>query len=106
MRFSPVLVAFFSLLLAGSALAQPSPELDINPADQTCKTHTDCVVIPGKCDQCECGLVVNSAHEERYRQAFEELCAEFSGAQCKFHCATPHPACEKGKCVLSAEEPK
>ncbi|MBU1148981.1 hypothetical protein KKI23_02705 [Patescibacteria group bacterium] len=76
---------------------------DITPADQVCQTDDDCVFVWTKC-ACECGSPVNKIHKEKYKQQWQEMCANYKGIQCSMTCNFV-AQCVNETCIAVEKEP-
>lgn len=74
--------------------------LSVAPADQACRTDTDCVVVGDDCGGCSCGVPVSRARAVVYAQRQRTACASYHGPHCDYACPTPTPACRDGRCVM------
>lgn len=65
-----------------------------------CSTDDDCVRVRGEsCDECNCGVYVNTAHSDEYLQRVKAKCSDYQGATCLVDCVATKAKCVERKCV-------
>jgi len=85
---------------AAASIDDATHRLAVDPADQSCLTDTDCVVVGDDCGGCSCGVPVSRARAVVYAERQRAACAAYHGPHCDYSCPTPIPACRDGRCAL------
>jgi hypothetical protein len=83
------------------ARERAADQLTIDPEHRECESDADCIVVPSRCSAGEYGEPVNRRLRNHYEEKHRELCDDYSGAVCEFHCETPHSRCIEESCRLS-----
>ena len=78
-------------------------QLTIEPADQTCESSNECVLVWTDCSTCDCGTPVNQIHEQKYQRAYQDLCVDYEGPVCEMYCPPVELQCDQGVCIVMME---
>jgi hypothetical protein len=90
-------------ILSGRGGGDGSLRLTLEPADQTCESSEECVLVWTDCSTCDCGTPVNQRHQPKYRMAYQDLCADYQGPVCEMYCPPAELVCEQGMCIIVTE---
>jgi hypothetical protein len=75
-------------------------------ADTSCGVDADCDRPPHTAGDCtECGVVLNSAHEQSSLMAVQSVCQQFDAQGCQIarhSCFAQRPYCDAGVCALAS----
>ena len=75
-------------------------QVDI-PADMTeCVVNESCIVVDTTCSFCCKYVAINSKHEQRFNQKFDQSCATYKGGNCECFDLSTYPKCINRKCRL------
>lgn len=85
---------------AGSVTGDPV--LTIDPEDRRCEKDEDCILAMVRCS-CDCGQPVNRAHSQKYLDAQDEMCEDYSGKMCKMKC-DQKLGCVQHVCTILSDE--
>ncbi|MCH7604756.1 hypothetical protein IID24_02100 [Patescibacteria group bacterium] len=79
----------------------PEGDIVIPASYKQCSVDSDCVFVAEHCGYCTCGTVINKNFEQTYKNQFESLCTDYSGAYCDLQCRESTAKCLDGICRVS-----
>ena len=79
----------------------PQGDIAIPTSYKQCSVDSDCVFVAEHCGGCTCGTVINKDFEQKYKDKFDSLCANYSGKYCDLSCRESTAKCIDRICRVS-----